>query len=286
MNVRYVILITGLGISLLYVSQIAFISRDFILSYIERRRRFNTTFIMSVDTDISIVALIISLTALVCSTAQLLCQYLATADGYRRCKKAVMGPWARETCLRWHWKQFRFETIFTVPEIILWDGVEESTDFASRIEIVNGSPSSQDRTHVAPAPIYAEQIHEEKVSGQKKLVFTNRAFKTLDPQAELVCWLGMLEALHEHEADIEGLRGYKSSLPTPEQPRPAVTFRRRSWDFQSSDTIRPHAVSNLFYIAVLVHRLGMTWQDFRKWLNTYSWPQASSLNRGCLSAKA
>ena len=113
------------------------------------------------------------------------------------------------------------------------------------------------------------QIHEEKAAGQRKLVFTNRTFRALDPQSELVCWLGMLEALHEHEADIERFNGYKCPLPTPEQPRPAVTFRRRSWDFQSSDTIRPHAISNIFDIAVLVHRLGLTWQDFRELFNHY-----------------
>ncbi|MCJ1392258.1 hypothetical protein MMC18_005125 [Xylographa bjoerkii] len=174
-----------------------------------------------------------------------------------------MGPWARETCLRWRWKQFRFETVFTVPEIILWDGVKEGSDFASRTETINGSTSSRDRTHVAPVPNETPQIHEEKASGRNKLVFTNRTFRTLDPQSELVCWLGMLEALHEHEADVIGLHVYDCPLPTPEQPRPAVTFRRRSWDFQSSDTIRPHAVSNIFDIAILVHRLGMTWQDFR-----------------------
>ncbi|MCJ1290196.1 hypothetical protein MMC34_001732 [Xylographa carneopallida] len=174
-----------------------------------------------------------------------------------------MGPGARETCSRWHWKQFRFETVFTVPEMILWDGVKEGSDFASRTETINGTPSSRDRTHVAPAPNETMQIHEEKAAGQRKLVFTNRTFRALDPQSELVCWLGMLEALHEHEADIERFNGYKCPLPTPEQPRPAVTFRRRSWDFQSSDTIRPHAISNIFDIAVLVHRLGLTWQDFR-----------------------
>ena len=225
---------------------------------------------MSTDTDISIVALIVSLKALICSTAQLVCQYLATADGYRRCQKAVMGPWARETSLRWHWKQFRFETVFTVPEIILWDGVKEGSDFASRTETINGTPLSRERTHVAPAPDKTMQIHEEKASGQRKLMFTNRTFRTLDPQSELVCWLGLLEALHEHEADIGRLHGYRRSVPTAEQPRPAVTFRRRSWDFQSADTVRPHAVSNIFDIAVLVHRLGMTWQDFRKSLNFYT----------------
>lgn len=31
----------------------------------------------------------------------------------------MMGAWARHTRLKWRWSQFRFETLFTVPEIIL-----------------------------------------------------------------------------------------------------------------------------------------------------------------------
>lgn len=69
------------------------------------------------DTNFTITALIISLCALVLTLGQLLGQYFATADDYRRCQPSVMGLWAKRTRLRWRWSQFRFETLFTTPEI-------------------------------------------------------------------------------------------------------------------------------------------------------------------------
>lgn len=221
---------------------------------------------MSTDTNVSIVALLVGLSALICSTAQLLCQYLATADGYRRCQKPVMGPWAKETRLRWRWRQFRFETIFSVPEIILWDGLIKESSECLKTELITGSKFSRDRTHASPASLDTPHIYEVKSSKSrdKKPVFTEVLAQSLDLQSELVCWLGMLEALHEHESDVERLGLYKCPLPNPEQTRPAIIFRRRSWDSMSPDSIRPHAVSNLFDVAVLVQRLGMIWQDFRE----------------------
>lgn len=52
-----------------------------------------------------------------------------------------MGPRARQTRLQWNWSTFRFETLFTVPEIIRWDGGEEGD-----VELVTGSADSRERT--------------------------------------------------------------------------------------------------------------------------------------------
>lgn len=68
--------------------------------------------------SVALTALLVSLVALLATTGQLLQQYFATADGYRRCQPSVMGLWARKTKLRWRWREFRFETIFSVPRII------------------------------------------------------------------------------------------------------------------------------------------------------------------------
>lgn len=55
----------------------------------------------SKDTNIAVVALVVALVALLTTIGQLLQQYLATADGYRRCQQSVMGRWAKRTRLRW-----------------------------------------------------------------------------------------------------------------------------------------------------------------------------------------
>lgn len=73
---------------------------------------------MSSIDPISLIALIVSLVALVATAGQLLQQYFATADGYRRCQRSVMGPrWAAQTKLQWRWREFRFETLYCVPKL-------------------------------------------------------------------------------------------------------------------------------------------------------------------------
>src|SRR5882672_11507092 len=94
------------------------------------------------DTNVAVTALAIALVALITAVGQLLQQYFATADGYRRCQRSVMGDWAKKTRLRWRWREFRFETLYTTPEIslafycwipegcILLDGSSDSRDLS------------------------------------------------------------------------------------------------------------------------------------------------------------
>lgn len=84
--------------------------------FLLRNLKVRKLFAMS-DEEVSIAALVVALIALIVALGQLFGQYLATADGYRRCQPSVMGRWAKYTRLRWRWSQFRFETLFTTPEI-------------------------------------------------------------------------------------------------------------------------------------------------------------------------
>ena len=205
---------------------------------------------------LSVAALIVGFTALLCSTALLVYQYLATTDGYRRCQPSIMGQWAKKTRLRWNWSQLRFETLFMVPEIVLCNGVAEETKedmkkemgkgentVDTEIEWITGSSESRNRTY-------------------SSLTTT----KGINDDGELVCWLGLLGALHEHELDLQNLNGHQSLPSGSDQPRPAVKFRQKTWDLTSPHAIRPHAVCSTSDIAILARRLGMTWQDFRKYL--------------------
>jgi uncharacterized membrane protein len=67
---------------------------------------------------VALIALLISLIALFTAAGQLLQQYFATAEGYRRCQRSVMGEfWGSRTMLKWRWREFRFETIYYVPKL-------------------------------------------------------------------------------------------------------------------------------------------------------------------------
>ena len=199
----------------------------------------------STDSNVAVVALAVALVALIFTIGQLLGQYFATADGYRRCQPSVMGLWAKRTRLRWRWSQFRFETLFTTPEILLREPHHQNSYEREKLldncEWITGSQESRKRTLLPSSD-------------------------GVDNGEELVCWLPFIRSLHELEASLERRQCYVSSPSrySIELLRPAIKFRERSWDFMSSDIIRPHAITNVSDIAILVRRLGMTWEDFRK----------------------
>ena len=67
------------------------------------------------------VPLIISLIALVVPVLNLLRILLESAEGYRKCSEAVIGPWSRLRWRRWSWSEFRFEVHFVTPKLELQD---------------------------------------------------------------------------------------------------------------------------------------------------------------------
>ena len=113
----------------------------------------------------SIAALVVALVALVVALCQLLGQYFSTADGYRRCQSSVMGSWARFTRLRWRWSQFRFETLFTIPMIIVTDKFDEA------------------------------QHRVEEISTAHDFSSVNGLFVSQIETDDLVCWLPLLGSL-------------------------------------------------------------------------------------------
>lgn len=87
---------------------------------------------------------------------------------------------------------------------------------------------------------------------------------------ELICWLQLLEALHQNEWELQKLGYYNYQLndrsTSREQGqlvRPAVRLRERSWDFMSPDIVRPVAITTVSDIATIARRLGMSWKTFR-----------------------
>lgn len=211
------------------------------------------------DTNVAVVALAVALVALIVTSGQLLGQYFATADGYRRCQPSVMGPWAKRTRLRWRWSQFRFETLFTIPEIMIATfrlGPQQrrvgEPPMDNNSEWVTGSPASLKKTMIIPS--YNDGMRDE-----------------------LVCWLPLLRSLHLHEWELQRLGCFIEDTSSLPRAGPAVRFRERSWDFMAPDMVRPHAVTNVSDIAVLARRLGMTWGDFRKTPITYITPTHSLL---------
>lgn len=150
---------------------------------------------MALDSN-ALVALIISLVALVIALAQLLAQVFGTVEGHRKCQASVMGKWSKNTHRHWRWTQFRFETRFTTPEIVL--APYPSTD--SDIIAITGGNESRTKTFVPK---------EDNT--------------TTDPNGELACWVPLLIALHEISAAQLNERAFRLQSSWP-----AVRKRQRS----------------------------------------------------------
>lgn len=230
------------------------------------------------DTNLAAAALAIALVALCTTLAQLLQQYFATADGYRRCQKSVMGEYARKTRLQWRWREFRFETLYTTPEIFLaGDGALNRVGQV----VLTGSEDSRQKSFVPvtstgmvnddiPIFIGLQDGIIQAASGHKNEVSqsVNKSVQHTEPyRGELACWIHFLHWVHEiSQASLENeipKRQDPVQYPYVRTRFPAVIFREKSWDFQQPDVVRPLAKTTLSDIAVIARRMGMRWKDFR-----------------------
>lgn len=219
----------------------------------------------SEEVDVALVALVVSLIALMVTAVQLLTQLFGTADGTRKCSSSVLGEWGKLTRWRWRWSEGRFETLYTVPEILLGD---------------------------IPPPLLREEIIQTIISGYAPIVPKgSEQFKNLInhiPSDKSRHWLAgsdpVLKKLiiksNEKVEDNE-LAGWISFVQVLDQSTnyalephdrtrlaynafcwPYLILRERSWDFMPPDVVRPLASTNISDFAIMVRRIGLIWKDF------------------------
>jgi hypothetical protein len=221
----------------------------------------------SADTNLAAAALAIALVALITTVGQLLQQYFATADGYRRCQKSVMGEYARRTRLRWRWSEFRFETLYTTPEMFLaGDG---SPNRVGQI-VLTGSEKSRDMSLVPVSSMDNEETVILEQPNLQQAQFEQSGHQTVQVKArkrqggtyrgEMACWVPFLHWIHEKTSICLDNHRHTADpvlFAPPDVRLPAVIFRERSWDFQPPDVVRPLAKTTLSDIAVIARRMGM-----------------------------
>jgi hypothetical protein len=186
---------------------------------------------MAIDA-VALSGLVIALVALVISLFQLLQQLFATADGYRNCQSAVIGPWAKLTKRRPVFWQLRIRTIYKVPYI--------TVGYCDHKEIfcITGSDESRKQSH-------CPKLNEGKWASK-------------NTAGEMVSWIFFLDQLHylassypetprsivRRSSDPDSISSElnpSSSNPKPLSYAPCVKLLRRSWDFMSPDIIKPLA---------------------------------------------
>jgi hypothetical protein len=211
---------------------------------------------MAGDNTTAAAALGVALVALLTTVSQVLQQYFGTADGFRRCQESVVGPWAKRTRLKFRWSEFRFETLFTVPHIMLQRNVWVSSEMP-------------DCPYADGGWILGRPEHQTGAD-QVNLLISGRAAET----PELVTWLRFLRSIQwTHKRMLFKLsrvtqgESEKSDLQLAQHENrnltmPLVKFEERSWDFMPPDVVKPYARINIGDLGVLARRLGMEWDRF------------------------
>lgn len=215
--------------------------------------------IMANDVTISTVALAVALVALITTVSQVVGQFLATADGYRRCQPSVMGRWAKMTRRRFRWSEMRFETIYTTPlfglhlRLALSKEKDLHGNSVQHFQL-DGSPYAMKVTYCEPSP------HRRGTM--------------------LASWVALIEALHANSRETLNqfrngtmesgnkviVRTSDIEIGSMHNPAdyliPDVTIQERSWDFVPPEVVRPLAVVSVSDVAIIARRLGMVWKQF------------------------
>ncbi|KAL8692928.1 MAG: hypothetical protein Q9224_003862, partial [Gallowayella concinna] len=175
-----------------------------------------------------------------------------------------MGAWAQHTRLRWKWSEMRFETLFETPEIFLlaYKPSIESTlkPVVTQKELnwVGSFPGATE--YPMSGPVGIDSYYGSIDGLDPKLV--DQSLGT-GSHHEMACWLPFLHSIRENENQLHRSKTYQVATYNHTLRRPACRAIQRSWDFMAPDLVKPLAMTYVGDIAIIVQRLGMTWQAFR-----------------------
>ena len=208
--------------------------------------------------NLSAAALAFALFSFIVATVQALGQYFSTADGYRRCKASLVGHWADKVRLRWRWRQLRFESMFTTPDIFV-----SSYRYDEHQDII--PDDKRDDLEWISLPGMHEKFYHDifsKATSRSKKIKELDQIYPLPESQDLACWLYLLESIRLNEIQRQGSGLYTAPSGT-QFFSPACRLRERSWDLLSPELVWPLARTTVSDIAIIVRRLGMTWRAFQ-----------------------
>jgi len=213
---------------------------------------------MANEADIALAALIIDLSALLIALGQLLQQAFSTADGYRRYQASVIGPWSKRTRRVWHWSQFRFETKFTTPDIVL----------IGRQSLINHPGVHDSKTLNYKGTQVVDLCGSNQPTELREAVTQNRDDSGHQILGDMVTWILFLRQFNQLQK--RWYQAYQPYLLSPKDRNRVVGLgttigvicQERTWDLLPPDTTRPMASSRLGTIIILALRLGMRSENF------------------------
>lgn len=242
----------------------------------------------STEERLSWAAIILSGAAFIISIGQALQQYLATAEGYRRCSKRVLGPWKKYTHRILNAKELRFETWFATPLITLEPLFDTDDLFHATADFrpLHGANETDKKKAREGSEEASENGNSPDEAQSDELVPLLRKFGSKEKK-EWACWLrmlaevkafhkGLLETLPTEKNRVEqalrtgSQRSVRSQALAHARPCsdpeklgnglkatfsfPGFEIERHSWDFVPSDVLKPLASEfKPAILAVLLH---------------------------------
>lgn len=240
---------------------------------------------------ITITALFISLVSLLAGLLRLITQFLA-AEGYSRCREPILGPWARLTRCPWHWTEFRYETIYTAPEIKLVSIAEHLGEEKAphshysllaplgpcrKFRVLNIKSRAQytGQSRVDEPPPAARRWFHPLIKVRNRRVrkcysdYLNKTLnETFEPKPHRIrrpaskthsdpaTWIFFIKELAKcfDHSDVSANKEERNEVQ--------LVMREKSWD-TTPDFIRPPASTNLNVVIILALRLGMEWTSLK-----------------------
>ncbi|KAH7080593.1 hypothetical protein BKA63DRAFT_506751 [Paraphoma chrysanthemicola] len=248
------------------------------------------------EISVAIAALVISLVALVVTCNQFLVEIFGSANGYSKCAESVIGPWHTRRRRVWKWSEFRFETQFTTPQVVLLSDADFYSHLFGGEDVHWINPTSQElaacpelsktihpREQTNKSPTYrASNTHINLPKGNTGLIARHKLREMqLSHQIKArsehqVTWLRLLRELHllqhsywpdvcvecEHRKrdPLEVCATPLGGSHSPDLSRVAVIYRTWNWDFMPPDLTRPLAEMNIGDTIIMALRMGMQWR--------------------------
>ncbi|MCJ1233690.1 hypothetical protein MMC14_001648 [Varicellaria rhodocarpa] len=205
-----------------------------------------------------IAALVIAAVAFVVAIGQLLQQIFGTAEGYQRCQRSVIGRWAEYRGSRWHWREFRYETVFKTPKFVLHPTNSAGND----VILIKGTSDSIEETLVTQWKVDETKVGAAQLVSWLTFLHRLQCLESESPRSKQMqdkYSINKKQYLIDQEKHI--LNGEPDGETDCAMTSPAIVKCSRSWDFMPPSLIVPFATSTVGDIIALAHRLGMAWDE-------------------------
>ncbi|KAF7187744.1 hypothetical protein HII31_11083 [Pseudocercospora fuligena] len=194
---------------------------------------------MGLEDSTALVALIVSLIALFIASLQLLQAVFGTAEGYKRCSEAVIGPWEGLRHRQFHWRELRFEVKYITPQILIVSESAKAWLEHQHKERRSNSKEQREHVHILHRDLISKNYrheHQEREIWKRNSSWWRRQYDPWDYYNKLRVLRLTAEGL-----DSEQEKGRKLDIQNADQQNVNGTVMPKHIRGYSTRTILPVA---------------------------------------------